>query len=319
MSASPAHPSDTVVVLANRHASRAADPRWEPALRACLAGRFAIEISSPETIDRLSSAAAAAADRRCHAVVVAGGDGTISRVANVLAGSDVSLGIIPLGTGNDFARTLGLPRDPVAAAQRIANGVPRRVDLVEVNGRCYTTVGLLGLPAEAALVVDRLTRPGTRTRQVVHATGTLAYRLAGARALLSTHARARRANVVVTGATVDREPRRFAPGSVMTHGFFITNGPHLGGGLELPVGASATDGVFEVCMVPAMPRARLLWAFLCLVYGWRIPAGALHVTAGTHAAIEYEGSVPFAADGDRACDGHRFDLRLEPGALTVLT
>src|SRR2546428_637863 len=80
------------------------------------------------------TAAARARDARPDAVVAAGGDGTISAVAGALVGSDVPLGILPTGTLNHFARDLAIPADLGRAAQIIAAGNVRAIDVGEVNG-----------------------------------------------------------------------------------------------------------------------------------------------------------------------------------------
>lgn len=80
-----------------------------------------------------------------EAVVAAGGDGTVSFIAQALAGSDLPLGILPLGTLNHFARDLRLPLKLEDAARVIADGSIREVDLGEVNGRYFINNSSIGL------------------------------------------------------------------------------------------------------------------------------------------------------------------------------
>jgi diacylglycerol kinase family enzyme len=87
-----------------------------------------------------------AVDRgRYDAIVAGGGDGTISAAANVLAGADLPLGILPLGTLNHFAKDLRLPLELEAAVAAIASGTPRRVDVAEVNGRVFINNSSVGI------------------------------------------------------------------------------------------------------------------------------------------------------------------------------
>lgn len=81
------------------------------------------------------------------AVVVAGGDGTLSCAAATLAGRELPLGILPLGTMNLLARDLGLPLDLDAALATLATGVRRRIDIGEVNGHTFVINSILGMPA----------------------------------------------------------------------------------------------------------------------------------------------------------------------------
>jgi diacylglycerol kinase (ATP) len=90
-----------------------------------------------------------------RALFAMGGDGTFQALANAAFGADVLLGILPLGGGNDFAAALGLPRDPLKAAEATLRGNPRFVDLVRVRTaegrtRLYAAGGGIGLDAEAA-------------------------------------------------------------------------------------------------------------------------------------------------------------------------
>lgn len=87
------------------------------------------------------------------AVVVGGGDGSVSSVAGILAGSGKPLGVLPLGTLNHFAKDLGMPLDIDGAVGTIAAGHVRQVDAAEVNGRIFVNNSSVGLYAD--MVADR--------------------------------------------------------------------------------------------------------------------------------------------------------------------
>jgi diacylglycerol kinase family enzyme len=87
----------------------------------------------------------AAVARRPRIVVAGGGDGTVSSVAAALVGTDMALGVLPLGTLNHFAKDLGVPLDLDSAVAQIATGTPTRVDVGEVNGRVFINNSSLGL------------------------------------------------------------------------------------------------------------------------------------------------------------------------------
>lgn len=95
-------------------------------------------------------------------VIVAGGDGTINAAARGLMETGLPLGVLPLGTANDFARSIGVPDDVEAAAEVIARGFTRKVDLGEVNGHPFFNVASIGLAADLAkhLTRDRKRRFG---------------------------------------------------------------------------------------------------------------------------------------------------------------
>src|ERR1041384_4360725 len=90
-----------------------------------------------------------AARRGVDVVAAAGGDGTVNEVVNGLDGYDVPLGVIPVGTANDFARQVGIPADADHAMDVILQRKPRRLDTASLNGRRFLNVSSGGIGAEA--------------------------------------------------------------------------------------------------------------------------------------------------------------------------
>ena len=101
--------------------------------------------------------------RNSDLVVVGGGDGTLNAAAPALVETSLPFGVIPLGTANDFARTIGIPTDPRKAAELIAAGNLKWIDLGEVNGKLFFNVASIGFSAELAheLTVEAKRRWGT--------------------------------------------------------------------------------------------------------------------------------------------------------------
>ena len=93
--------------------------------------------------------ALAAARDGVDTIVALGGDGTVNETLNGLSHYDVPLGIIPLGTANDFARQTGIPLDPDDALDLILRKEPVRIDTGELNGRRFLNVSTAGIGAEA--------------------------------------------------------------------------------------------------------------------------------------------------------------------------
>jgi diacylglycerol kinase family enzyme len=108
------------------------------------AGREA-RISVARGGDEIRAAMRQAVDSGCETLVAGGGDGTINTAAQLLLGSEVRLGVIPLGTLNHFAKDLGIPLELDAAAQVILDGTECRVDTGEVNGRVFLNNSSLGV------------------------------------------------------------------------------------------------------------------------------------------------------------------------------
>jgi diacylglycerol kinase (ATP) len=100
---------------------------------------------------------------------------------------------------------------------------------------------------------------------------------------------------------------------------FVTNHRTLGGGMVLPVDANPSDGMLEICYVPARPRHSLMLNFARLSAGTAIPPGVLVTVRTTEAIIETGRDDAFVADGELLARGRRFSVRVVPAALRLIT
>jgi len=134
-----------VRIIVNRGGG-SATPDVEERLKAAFEGLDVepeVRLVEPHELDRHCSDVAKEAG--VDALVAAGGDGTISTAAAAVAGTDMALGILPMGTLNHFARDAGIPTDLRQAAEVIAGGHTKQVDLAEVNGRIFVNNSAVGL------------------------------------------------------------------------------------------------------------------------------------------------------------------------------
>jgi diacylglycerol kinase (ATP) len=244
-------------------------------------------------------------------VLAAGGDGTIGLVAHALADSGGTLGIIPLGTANDLARELHVPRDPPAAARLAARGTVHRTDLASVNGRRFATVGGLGLVSRSTVDAARL-RTGS-ARALARLAGPAIYKLAAAGSLLR-----RRITGGMRVTWRDPDDGREQSRALDVHGLFVTNHRTCGAGLVIPTGGRPDDGVLELALIPATSRARLLVNLGRLSAGLPLAPGVLLVLRADYAVVETEHDDVFVADGDLLATGHRFTLAVHGGAVGIL-
>lgn len=132
--------------ILNGAAGPGCDPAWlaqhRPAMEALdAAGRITLAHDGSQLVHAARSALADG----CRRIVAGGGDGTVGAVAAQMVGRDALLGVLPMGTLNHFARDLGLPLDTESALGTLREGVPRRVDVGEVNGRFFVNNSSLGL------------------------------------------------------------------------------------------------------------------------------------------------------------------------------
>lgn len=154
-------------------------------------------------------------------VVIGGGDGTLNNAAAALVEAGLPLGVIPLGTANDFARTIGIPTDPEKAAALIAAGKLKRFDLGEVNGKLFFNVASIGFSAELAREL---------TVEAKRRWGTLGYGIVAARILIRSR---------LFTAFVDHDG---TTEKLRTMQVSVGNGRHYGGGMTVEATATADDG-----------------------------------------------------------------------------
>jgi len=158
-------------------------------------------------------------------VILGGGDGTLNAAALALVQTGLPLGILPLGTANDLARTLEIPADPEAAARVIVAGRTAKIDLGEVNGIFYFNVASIGFSARLA---RRLTAEAKRRF------GALGYALASTRLLSES-------SPFIVDIEHDGRTER-----VRTIQVSVGNGRYYGGGMAVEETATADDGRLDV-------------------------------------------------------------------------
>jgi diacylglycerol kinase (ATP) len=184
----------------------------------------------------------------CDLVIIGGGDGTLNSAAAGLANTGLPLGVLPLGTANDFARTIGVPADPLEAAKLILSAPPRPIDLGEVNGHLFFNVASIGFSAELASEL---------TEKAKKRWGKLGYAIVAARLL----ARSRLFTAYV-------EHNGWV-GEIRTMQVSVGNGRHYGGGMTIEQTATADDG-------------RLDFYSLEVDHWWRLLALLPSLRKGTH-------------------------------------
>jgi len=239
--------------------------------------------------------AAAAAKRGVDVVVAAGGDGTVNEVVNGLDGYDVPLGIIPLGTANDFARQVGIPADADHAMDVILQRKPRRLDTGSLNGRRFLNVSTGGVGAEATAE----TPP-----EVKESLGPLAYAISGLRKL------------------ADFQPQyaRFAGDGFEYEGEFLMFAVGLtrstGGGTMVTPMASATDGLLDLCVIGAMSRRDFARMVLRVKRGEHLGEDGVQYVQVRAVTIDSREPIPVNVDGEMS-NANRLTYRARSRDLWV--
>jgi diacylglycerol kinase (ATP) len=219
-------PTIASALLIVNHRARSGATAAEAAQAALEAAGLAVRLFLPP--EGMGCAEAVIAGTRAHPVdrvVLGGGDGTLNAAIPGLLEAGLPLGILPLGTANDLARSLGIPFDITAAARVIAEAAPRPVDLGEVNGHPYFNVASIGFSAELAAELKA---------EAKRRFGTLGYAIAACGLL-------RRARPFTATLTHDGRVER-----VRTIQVSVGNGRHYGGGLTVAEDARPDDGILDV-------------------------------------------------------------------------
>lgn len=235
------------------------------------------------------------------ALVVIGGDGTLSGILDIVCAQDpVPVVFVPAGTGNDLARALGIPLgDPGEAALLALRGERRVIDVGEVRSgddrHLFLTVAALGFDAKVTDRTDRLRWPS----------GPLRYYLA----LLIELARLRPMGFRLS---LDGEPPRSAPGTLIAVG----NTASYGGGMPICAGAEPDDGMLDVVHVRPLGRMKLLALFPSLLRGTHLRRKEVSHRRVRTVSISEPDLVVYA-DGERVAAGE-CTVTVRAAALTVL-
>ena len=265
----------------------------------------------------------AAAVEKGDVVVSVGGDGMLSSLAGLVSAAGGTLGVVPAGRGNDFARMLGLPSDPAEVAALLLDREVRRVDLISltlpgsapriVAGSVYS-----GVDARAGEIVDRSQWLPRKAQ----------YPWAALRAL-ATYSPARYL------VSVDGDEREYAAANVV-----VANSAYYGSGMKIAPAAAVADGVLDVVVIEAASKLALMRALPKVYDGGHVDLPEVTLLTGKRVELRADASRPVpvgwrrraarpaACARGRACrgrgaagraGGHRLTRSLEsPGPRLLL-
>ena len=239
---------------------------------------------------------AAQASSRGEAVVTLSGDGLVGHVVGVLRDApDALLGVLPGGRGNDFARVLGIPLEPVAACAVLATGAARHLDIGECDGRSFIGIASLGFDSEANRIAN----------EAPARLGSLVYAYAALRALAAwRHAR--------FTVEADGTERSFSGWSVAA-----ANSKAYGGGMFVAPDADLEDGLLDVVLSSESSKLKFLRVLPKVFRGEHVHES--NVTVLRAAGVRVSADRPFTvyADGDPIGE-LPVTIRAVPRALRVL-
>ena len=243
-------------------------------------------------------------DMGANRIVVAGGDGSIHEAVNGILSSEkpASLGIVPIGTGNDFAKACDIPLNWEHATQLLADRIranesPRKIDAGRFNQRFFANGAGIGFDANV-----------TRIAQSIHLPiGDLVYLLAVLRQVSSGIASP--SLRITAGDTVWNGPVTLAA---------ISNGPWVGGMFRLAPMAINSDAVLELLIAKPVSRWRLLTLLPKLMDGTHMQEAEIVHHPVTSLSIHSEQAIPSQLDGEVQPLQTDFEVAVLPGALSLL-
>ncbi|GAB4305279.1 MAG: diacylglycerol kinase family lipid kinase [Candidatus Bipolaricaulota bacterium] len=287
-----------VHVILNPAADRGrAGERREELDKALAAAGLAAEISLTARPGHAVELAREAVRAGATIVAAAGGDGTVHEVAQALVGTETALGILPMGSGNDYIRVLGIPNDIPRAATVLARGKSRLVDVADVNGEF--SLNSFGMGVEGQIAADY--------KRMRFLKGEIGYLYATI--LEVVRFRAFRAEVEGDGWTFR--------GKLLS--VSVMNGPYAGGGYHLAPHARVDDGVLDVGLIGNYPRLVRFAVLPKTRDGSYLNLARVHAKKAEWVKIQSDRPLPVHMDGELLPEPvQEIAVSLRPRALHVI-
>jgi diacylglycerol kinase (ATP) len=286
--------------------------RMLPQVTAALAaGSVPVTVCESQSLAHARQLAEAAASQG-EIVAAVGGDGTAAAIAGAAAAAGSRFGIIPAGRGNDFARVLGIPAEPAAAARVLISGRERAVDLItaSVPGGAHTVVTgsvYAGIPSVAGEIANATT----------WLPGSLVYPVAALRALARWQPATFRIELSRRGSTA-------AVHELDGYAVVVANTAYFGAGMQVAPPALPDDGLLDLVLMRRTRRLSFVRALLKVRNGSHVTMPDVALDRGASAVITISRDLPAAADGELLpcaaplAAGEQLLIQVLPAALRVL-
>ncbi len=239
-----------------------------------------------------------AAEAGVRKIIAVGGDGTLNEIVSAVSGTEgLVLGILPFGTGNDFASAIRIPTDPVKAAELILDGEARNCDLGKANGRIFTNVCGLGFDVD----VLRNTEKHKKGRS-----GMLPYALGIVDSILHR-------KKVHAFVSIDGGEEMELDSLIMT----VCNGISFGGGMKVAPEAKQDDGLFDICIAKWVGFFRMIVLLPKFIKGKHLGKKPVIYTRCREITIRTEGRFTVELDGE-LIEKTPLSCSILPAAIAVI-
>jgi len=267
-------------------------------LRAALADHGESDVTwSPVAKSKfVPKAVSKALKRGADLIIIWGGDGSVQRAVDTLAGTSVPLAIMPAGTGNLFATNLGIPKSVPEALEVALVGLDRKIDLGRVNGEHFGV--MMGIGLDANMIKDA-------DGGLKDALGRLAYVWTGARSI----------NTARFTARVDVDDKRFFKGAAGC--VLIGNMGQLTGGIEAFPDAVPDDGKLDIGVITADSLLDWSRALSRTAIGQAASSPFVEITRGKRIDITTDRKLLYEIDGGERDKIKKLKVRIKPGAVVV--
>ena len=236
-------------------------------------------------------------DTNYYYVLIAGGDGTIDNVVNAMtkAGVSVPIGILPVGTANDFGKFLGMPSDITKACRQILSSEVTSVDLGSINDKYFVNVASTGLFTDVSQKTDV---------NLKNTIGKLAYYLKGLEELPNF----RKLEIKIRSKEMEYEGNMY---------FMLVFNGQTAGNFKLATRASATDGLLDVIIFKAIPIIELIPLFVKVLKGEHLDSDNVIYFKTNNIYIESHEDIVTDIDGEKGPD-FPLNIKCIKGGLKVL-
>ncbi|MBC7658350.1 MAG: hypothetical protein H7249_01430 [Chitinophagaceae bacterium] len=297
-------------VFLNQHASQGIERDWKSLIRERLFRsdiEFVIPTSHAGFLDEIDRATRDQID----VIISVGGDGTINALIQKLANKNISFLILPAGTANDFARSLGVQKMRISEVLSVVrNGVPKTIDLLDVNGTLMATTGGIGIVAKIAARVNQLRRSVPGFRKVMTIAKQEIYGL-----MLGS-------KILLEGCEyydIRVECEQYS-GVIRTPLLLVNNQPFIAASYPVAPQTKHDDGTFNVTIFLHQKTADFVASVLRIRQGIPPENDPLILSFETKALVleSFGGeSFDFMGDGELLSTSNRFEVKIRPNALKV--
>lgn len=307
-------PHSTVMAMVlSRHARRLI-PRQIESLKAGFKNQCRLFEFDPNSERSASDLTRLSKEESYRCTLVIGGDGTLNWALNIL-GTEKPFAVFPAGTANDLATHEKLPRDVEGAVKTVLKGHTTSLDLIEVNGRFFATTGGGDLPATCALSLSNFRNRGVLNVLTVEKLGPLAYEISAAGNILLSSQTPQKIKIAVEPGELESASHDLV---AISPGFLVTNQGTFAGRLRVAPKILNDDGKFEIFVLSAGSRSRLLRTLLGLRLNRFAREGDFYVLQTDKAVITCERTSRFFGDGELLAEGRSFCLRIAKGVLKLI-